>query len=131
MDKRILSGCIASLLTLMLFALISFMFGARLHHVQATPWGELPLLDVAGVFAAAFVGGAIGGARFWWFALGLVTLLWALVLFVMVTVQPEMTLAKVWRFNQLAIVLNLVLAWLGAFLGAQVGARFGARRAAG
>ncbi len=130
MDKRILSGCIASLLTLMLFALASFMFGARLHHVQATAWGELPLLDIAGVFVASAVGGAIAGPRYPWLALGLVALLWALVLFVMVSVQPEMTFAKVWKFNQLAIMANVVLAWLGAFVGARLGTRFQARRTA-
>jgi hypothetical protein len=125
MDKRILTGCIASLVGLMLFALIGFMFGAKLHHVQATPWGELPLLDLAGVVVSMAAGGAIAGRRYAWFAIGLVALMWAATVFVLVSVQPEMTVAKVLRFNRLAIGASLLLAWLGAFVGARLGERRG------
>ncbi|BDU18390.1 hypothetical protein [Lysobacter auxotrophicus] len=128
MDKRTLSGCIASLVGLMLFALAGYVFGAKLHHVQATPWGELPLLDLTGVFVSMAVGGAIAGRRYTWLALGLVALMWAATVFVLMSLQPEMTLAKVLRFNRLAIVLSLLLAWLGAFLGARLVER---RRALG
>lgn len=130
MDKRTLSGCIASLVGLMLFALIGYAFGAKLHHVQATPWGELPLLDLAGVFVSMAIGGAIAGRRYAWFAIGLVALMWAATVFVLISVQPEMTLSKVLHFNQLAIVLSVLFAWLGAFLGARLGERRRALRAA-
>jgi len=123
MDKRILSGCIASLVGLMLVALIGFMFGAKLQHVQATPWGELPLLDLAGVALSMVAGGAIAGRRYTWFAVGLVAIMWAATVFVLVSLQPEMTVAKVLRFNRLAIGSSLVLAWLGAFIGARLGER--------
>ncbi|MDR0184614.1 hypothetical protein [Lysobacter arvi] len=120
MDKRILSGCIASVIGLMLFALIAFAFGAKLQHVQATPWGELPLLDLTGVFVSMLAGGAIAGRRYVWFAMGLIALMWAATVFVLVSVQPEMSLAKVLRFNRLAIASSLLLAWLGAFVGARL-----------
>jgi hypothetical protein len=130
MDKRTVSGCIAAIVALMLFALVGFMFGAQLQHVQATPWGELPLLDVAGIFVAMAVGGAIAGRRFQWIALGMIVLLWALVLVVLLSLDEQMSLARIWRFNRLAIVLNLLLAWLGAIAGAWVGARYLGRREA-
>ena len=129
MDKRILSGCIASLVGLMLFALVGFLFGAKLHHVQATPWGELPLLDLSGVLLSMAVGGAIAGRRYAWYAMGMIALLWAATVFVLISVQPEMALSKVLRFNRLAIGASLLLAWLGAFAGARLGERTRARRA--
>ena len=63
MDKRTLSGCIAALVGLMLFTLIGYVFGAKLQHVQATPWGQLPLLDVIGVFVSMVAGGALAHFR--------------------------------------------------------------------
>jgi hypothetical protein len=57
-------------------------------------------------------------------------LLWALVLVVLLSLDEQMSLARIWRFNRLAIVLNLLLAWLGAFAGAWVGARYLGRREA-
>ncbi|WP_426281290.1 hypothetical protein [Lysobacter soli] len=128
MDKRTLSGCIAALVGLMLFTLIGFVFGAKLQHVQATPWGQLPLLDLIGIFVSMVAGGALAGRRFTWFAAGLVALTWFAIVFVLVSVQPEMTLAKVLRFNRLAIGSSLLLAWLGAFVGARLKERPSARR---
>ncbi|RDY65576.1 hypothetical protein DX912_16520 [Lysobacter soli] len=128
MDKRTLSGCIAALVGLMLFTLIGFVFGAKLQHVQATPWGQLPLLDLIGIFVSMVAGGALAGRRFTWFAAGLVALMWFAIVFVLVSVQPEMTLAKVLRFNRLAIGSSLLLAWLGAFVGARLKERPSARR---
>ena len=130
MDKRIVSGCIASIVGLMLFAFIGFMLGAKLQQVATTPWGELPLFDLAGVFVSMAVGGAIAGRRYVWFAIGLIALIWIPVIFMLVAMQPEMTLARVLRFNRLAIGANLILAWLGAFLGANLAQRLHARRAA-
>lgn len=128
MDKRTLSGCIAALVGLMLFTLIGFVFGGKLQHVQATPWGQLPLLDLAGIFVSMVAGGALAGRRFTWFAVGLVALMWFAIVFVLVSVQPEMTLAKVLRFNRLAIGSSLLLAWLGAFAGARLTERRSVRR---
>ncbi|QGW66597.1 hypothetical protein GOY17_17905 [Lysobacter soli] len=128
MDKRTLSGCIAALVGLMLFTLIGYVFGAKLQHVQATPWGQLPLLDVIGVFVSMVAGGVLAGRRFAWFAVGLIALMWFAIVFVLVSVQPEMTLAKVLRFNRLAIGSSLLLAWLGAFVGARLKERPSARR---
>jgi len=130
MDKRIVSGCIASIVGLMLFTFIGFMLGAKLQQVVTTPWGELPLFDLAGVLVSMAVGGAIAGRRYVWFAIGLVALVWVPIIFMLVTMQPEMTLARVLRFNRLAIGANLILAWLGAFLGARLAQRLQARRAA-
>jgi len=130
MDKRIVSGCIASIVGLMLFTFIGFMLGAKLQQVVTTPWGELPLFDLAGVLVSMAVGGAIAGRRYVWFAIGLVALVWVPIIFMLVTMQPEMTLARVLRFNRLAIGANLILAWLGAFLGANLAQRLHARRAA-
>ena len=95
MDKRTLSGCIAALVGLMLFTLIGYVLGAKLQHVQTTPWGQLPLLDLTGIFVSMVAGGALAGRRFTWFAVGLVALMWLAIVFVLVSVQPEMTLAKV------------------------------------
>ena len=128
MDKRTLSGCIAALVGLMLFTLIGFVFGAKVQHVQATPWGQLPLLDLTGIFVSMVAGGALAGRRFTWVAAGLVALMWFAIVFVLVSVQPEMTLAKVLRFNRLAIGSSLLLAWLGAFVGARLRERPSARR---
>lgn len=130
MDKRIVSGCIASIVGLMLFAFVGFMLGAKLPQVVATPWGELPLFDLAGVFVSMAAGGAIAGRRYVWFAIGLIVLIWVPIIFMLVAMQPEMTLARVVRFNRLAIGTNLILAWLGAFLGARLAQRVHARRAA-
>lgn len=129
MDKRILSGCIAALIGLMLFASVGFLLGAKLHQVWATPWGELPLFDIAGVFVSMAVGGAIAGRRFAWFAIGLVALIWVPIVLMLVSLQPEITLQRVLRFNRLAIGANLVLAFLGAFIGARLAERLRARRA--
>lgn len=128
MDKRTLSGCIAALVGLMLFTLIGYVLGAKLQHVQTTPWGQLPLLDLTGIFVSMVAGGALAGRRFTWFAAGLVALMWFAIVFVLVSVQPEMTLAKVLRFNRLAIGSSLLLAWLGAFVGARLRERPSARR---
>ena len=54
--------------------------------------------------------------------------MWFAIVFVLVSVQPEMTLAKVLRFNRLAIGSSLLLAWLGAFMGARLKERPSARR---
>ena len=70
----------------------------------------------------------LAGRRFTWFAVGLVALMWFAIVFVLVSVQPEMTLAKVLRFNRLAIGSSLLLAWLGAFVGARLKERPSARR---
>ena len=128
MDKRIASGCIASVVGLMLFALISFMLGAKLHQVQATPWGELPMFDLVGVFVSMAMGGAIAGRRYVWFAIGLIALIWIPIVLMLVAVQPEITLARALRFNRLAIGANLALAFLGALFGARIAERFWARR---
>jgi hypothetical protein len=129
MDKRILSGCIASLIGLMLFASIGFLLGSKLNQVWATHWGELPLFDTAGVLLSMAVGGAIAGRRYVWFAIGLVALMWAATVVVLVSVHPEMTLAKVLHFNRLAIASSLVLACLGAWIGARLAERRGRRAA--
>jgi len=129
MDKRIASGCIASIVGLMLFAFVGYMLGAKLQQVVATPMGELPLFDLTGTFVSMAVGGAIAGRRFAWFAIALVVLIWIPIVFTLVAMHPEVTLARVLRFNRLAIGGNLVLAPLGALLGARIAERLRARRA--
>ena len=129
MDKRILSGCIASLLGLMLFASIGFLLGTKLNQIWATRWGQLPLFDVAGVFVSMAVGGAIAGRHFTWFAIGLVALIWVPIVFMLASVQPDITLERVLQFNRLAIAANLALAFLGALLGARAAERMRTRRA--
>lgn len=54
--------------------------------------------------------------------------MWFAIVFVLVSVQPEMPLAKVLRFNRLTIGSSLLLAWLGAFVGARLQERRNARR---
>ena len=129
MDKRILSGCIASLLGLMLFASVGFLLGAKLDQVVSTRWGDLPMFDIAGVFLSMAVGGAVAGRHFAWVAVGLVALIWVPIVLLLVAVQPDVTLDRVLRFNRLAIGANLLLAWLGAFAGARLAERLRARRA--
>ncbi len=129
MDKRILWGCIAALGALMLFALVTFVFSARLNQSMMTPLGELPLLDLSGVLVAMAIGGAIAGARFRWIAVGLVVLVWVLSLLVLVT-GPGMSLATALKYNALALALSLALAWLGASAGPRLRDRVQARLAA-
>lgn len=129
MDKRTLSGCIASLVGLMLFAFVGFLLGSRLDQVVPTPWGQLPMFDLGGIFLSMAAGGAIAGRRYVGFAFGLIALMWAAIVFVLVSVQPEMSLAKVLGFNRLTIGTGLALAGLGAFLGALAAERLQARRA--
>ena len=129
MDKRIASGCIASIVGLMLFAFVGYMLGAKLQQVVTTPMGELALFDLAGMFVSMAAGGAIAGRRFVWFAIALVALIWIPTIYMLVAMQPEMTLARVLRFNRLAIGANLVLAVLGTFLGAWIAERLRGRHA--
>ena len=128
MDKRILWGCIAALGLLVLFALITLLLDARLNQAVMTPLGELPLLDLAGVLVAMAAGGAVAGTRFAWFAVALMALVWALSIIVLAT-APTMSLQGVLKYNALAMLTALGLAWLGAMLGARYGQRWLARRA--
>ncbi|HEY0502015.1 MAG TPA: hypothetical protein VGD42_00860 [Lysobacter sp.] len=129
MDKRILWGCIAALGAMMLFTLVTFVFSARLNQSLMTPLGELPLLDLSGVLVATALGGAIAGPRFRWIAVGLVVVLSALSLFAPLS-TPHMTVSAVLKYNALALVLNLVLAWTGATFGPRLRERMQGRRTA-
>lgn len=127
MNKRILWGCIAALGLLVLFALVTLLFNARLNQAVMTPLGELPLLDLLGVTVAMAAGGAIAGAHFARFAVALMALVWAMSVFVLAA-SPMMTLTTVLKYNALAMLLTLALAWLGAVLGARYGQPWLARR---
>ncbi|GAA5066608.1 hypothetical protein [Lysobacter panacisoli] len=129
MKNRILWGCVAALGLLTLFALLTFVFHTRLNQALMTPLGELPLLDLFGVLVAMTVGGAIAGPRFRWIAVALISAVWLLSVFVL-SRAPNLSMVGVVKYNLLAIVLNLVLAWGGAILGPQLLARYRARRAA-
>ena len=129
MNKRILWGCIAALGLLMLSALITMGLDARFNLALMTPLGQLPLLDLAAVLMATAAGGTIAGARFPWIAVALSAMVWALTVITLAT-APDISLSMVLKFNALAIVLTLGLAWLGAYLGARHGQPWLARRAA-
>ncbi|HEY5851947.1 MAG TPA: hypothetical protein VIT62_14425 [Lysobacter sp.] len=120
MDKRILWGCIAALGLLVLFALITIVFDARLNQAIRTPLGDLPLLDLLGVLVAMATGGAIAGARFAGLAAVLMAAVWVTSVAVLAA-SPTMPLLLVLKFNAMAMLLSLAVAVLGARLGAQYG----------
>jgi hypothetical protein len=128
MNKRTLWGCIAALGALMLFALITLVFDSRLNKGWSTPLGEIPLMDLLGVLVSMAAGGAIAGRRFRWIAVALMGLVWLLSV-ITLGLATDMTLGGVLRYNALAMVLTLALAWLGAELGPRLRARYEARRA--
>ncbi|MFC3552393.1 hypothetical protein ACFOLC_15415 [Lysobacter cavernae] len=120
MDKRILWGCVGALGTLLLFGLAAHLFAARLNQAWMTPLGELPLFDLLGVLTAMAVGAAIARRRFRTIAVALMAVLWLMTLFVLaLSPMPgePVTLPTLLKYNALAIVLTLGLAWLGAWLG--------------
>jgi hypothetical protein len=120
MDKRILWGCIAALGLLVLFALITIVFDARLNQAMRTPLGDLPLLDLLGVLVAMAIGGAIAGARFAGIAAVLMAAVWVTSVAVLAA-SPTMPLMLVLKLNAMAMLLSLAVAVLGARLGAQYG----------
>ncbi|HEY5802842.1 MAG TPA: hypothetical protein VIT90_04015 [Lysobacter sp.] len=126
MDKRILWGCIAALGLLVLFALVTILFDARLNQAIRTPLGDLPLLDLLGVLVAMATGGAIAGARFAGIAAVLMAAVWVTSVAVMAA-SPTMPLMLVLKFNAMAMLLSLAVAVLGARLGAQYGPQWLAR----
>jgi hypothetical protein len=126
MDKRILWGCIAALGLLVLFAVITMLFDARLNQAIMTPLGDLPVLDLFGVLVAMAAGGAIAGMRFAPIAAVLMAVVWLTSLAVPAA-SPTMPLMLVLKFNAMAMLLSLAFAVLGARLGAQYGAQWLAR----
>src|SRR5262245_24931091 len=120
MDKRILWGCIAVLGVMMAFSLLAFAFDDALNQATSTPLGGLPLFDLAGVLVATALGGALAGARFTRVALALMVVVWSLSLAVMAG-APQTSFNDALRYNTLAVVMSLALAWLGAHLGARYG----------
>lgn len=127
MNKQILWGCITASALLMVFALATFFFDARLDQTVRTPLGELPLVDLLGVLVATAAGGAVAGIGFRGFAVALMGLLWLLTVAVLAT-RHTGSLPALLKYNALAIVLTLGLSWLGATLGARLAARRIARR---
>lgn len=128
MDKRILWGSAAALGAMMLFTLATLLFDTRLNQALMTPLGELPLLDLCGVFVAMTLGGAIAGPRFRWIAVALVSVMWLLSIAVL-SGSPNLSMLGVLKYSVLAMALNLALAWAGALLGPHLLARWQARRA--
>ncbi len=129
MNKQILWGCITAQALLMAFAVMTFVFEARLNQAVMTPLGELPLMDLLGVLVATAAGGAVAGIRFRGIAVALMGLLWLLTVTVLAAKQTA-SLPTTLKYNALAIILTLGLSWLGATLGARVAARRNARRTA-
>lgn len=129
MNKQILWGCVTALALLMAFALLTFVFDARLNQAVMTPLGELPLMDLLGVLVSTAAGGAVAGIRFRWIAVALMGVLWLLTVTVL-SAKQIVSLPTMLKYNALAIALTLGLSWLGATLGARLAARRNAHRTA-
>lgn len=128
MDKRILWGCVAAVGLLTLFAVATYALGAGSLRTTMTPLGELPLLDLLGVLVAMTVGGAIAGPRFRRIAVALMATVWVLSLSAMVA-APHVSVPGALKYNALAIVSTLLLAWVGAVAGPKLLARWRSQRA--
>jgi uncharacterized membrane protein YphA (DoxX/SURF4 family) len=122
MNKRTLWGCIAAMGLLLVFAGLTYVFDANLNRSLMTPLGELPLFDLAGVLTATVAGGVVAGTRFRWFAVALMALLWVATLVVLADAHAG-SWATALKYNALAILLTLAVAWAGAALGERWAAR--------
>ena len=132
MDKRMLLGCLGGAGMLLLFALLTKLFGLDARQAINTGLGPLPLIDVLAAFVAMFLGGALARhPLFRWIALLLMAAMWALTLFTVVSMAlpdsppPMRSMGAALKFNALAIALTLAAAFAGALLGE----RFGQKRA--
>ncbi|SDZ18579.1 hypothetical protein SAMN04487939_12123 [Lysobacter sp. yr284] len=134
MDKRILLGCLGGAGMLLLFGLLTKLFGLDARQAVDTGIGPLPLIDVLAALVSMFLGGALARhAHFRWIALLLLGAMWALTLFTVVSMAlpdsppPMRSLGGALKYNALAIALTLAAAFAGALLGERFGRkRFGA-----
>ncbi|QQP94578.1 hypothetical protein [Lysobacter enzymogenes] len=117
---------------LLLFALLTKLFGLDARQAIDTGVGPLPVIDVFAALVAMFLGGALARhAWFRWIAVLLMTAMWALTLYTVVSMAlpdsppPMRSIGGALKFNALAIVLTLAAAFAGALLGE----RFGLKRA--
>jgi hypothetical protein len=124
-SKRVLLGCIAALATMLAFDLLITVSGWPLDLPVQSGLGHVPLGGLLVTFGAMLLGGWIARRRFRWVALGLTLALWLAVLATLLALArpPADSLAGVLRFNALAMVLSLALAWAGALLGERLGNR--------
>ncbi|WP_091804813.1 hypothetical protein PRJ39_23910 [Lysobacter enzymogenes] len=119
---------------LLLFGLLTKLFGLDARQAVDTGIGPLPLIDVLAALVSMFLGGALARhAHFRWIALLLLGAMWALTLFTVVSMAlpdsppPMRSLGGALKYNALAIALTLAAAFAGALLGERFGRkRFGA-----
>ncbi|QWP77979.1 hypothetical protein J5226_06120 [Lysobacter sp. K5869] len=117
---------------LLLFAILTKLFGLDARQALDTGIGPLPLIDVLAALVSMFLGGALArNAWFRWIAIALMAAMWALTLFTVVSMAlpdsppPMRSIGAALKFNALAIALTLIAAFGGALLGE----RFGLKRA--
>ncbi|MBB1088882.1 hypothetical protein H4F99_10300 [Lysobacter sp. SG-8] len=129
MDKRTLLGCIAALALLLAFELMVRLSGHALDLPLRTPLGELP---VAGLFitcAAMALGGWIAREGF-----RVPAIVLAVVIAVATTASlqlsgalspdgPPFALGDILRYGGLAMLAQVLMAWLGAVLGERLATR--------
>lgn len=125
MSKRLLLGCIAALAAMLVFDLLATLTGLGLDLSWRTRAGTIPFGSLAITFAAMLLGGWIARRRFRWVAVGLTAALWLAVIatLMLIAAPPMDSLATILRFNGLAAVSGLLLAWLGAVLGERLAER--------
>lgn len=129
MDKRILVACIAALATMLGFDLLAQATGGTFELPLRTPLGVIEVGHLAATFAAMTLGGWIARRRFRWIAVALGAIVWVATLAAVMAIAPPggagatMSLPAIVQFNALAIVLSLLLSWLGAVLGERLAAR--------
>ncbi|MEI2432659.1 MULTISPECIES: hypothetical protein [Lysobacter] len=119
---------------LLLFGLLTKLFGLDARQAIDTGIGPLPLIDILAALVSMFLGGALARhARFRWIALLLPSAMWALTLFAVVAMAqpdsppPMRSIGAALKYNALAIALTLAAAFAGALLGERFGRkRFGA-----
>ncbi|ROU09041.1 hypothetical protein [Lysobacter enzymogenes] len=119
---------------LLLFGLLTKLFGLDARQAIDTGIGPLPLIDILAALVSMFLGGALARhALFRWIALALMSAMWALTLFAVVSMAlpdsppPMRSIGAALKYNALAIALTLAAAFAGALLGERFGRkRFGA-----
>lgn len=117
---------------LLLFSILTKLFGLDARQAINTGIGPLPLIDVFAALVSMFLGGALArNAWFRWIAILLMGAMWTLTLFAVVSMAlpdsppPMRSMGAALKFNALAIALTLAAAFGGALLGE----RFGLKRA--
>lgn len=123
-SKRVLLGCIVALATMLAFELLATVSGWRLGVAFKAAGGELQPGSLLATFVAMLLGGLVARRNFRWIALGLSALLWLAVLAALrALADPPLSLLAILRFNAVAIVGTLALAWLGAWLAEHLAQR--------